>query len=198
MRQLSTPARRAAAGLTGIACACLLSGAAAAQTIPGAPNMVKVAKAQGFCAQRDEGICQEWRFARAPLLRLVADGDEDGMDYAFYQRDAAGEYHYIVRIYPALRDAARPGRLFWGYTWDIADIVVEPGNGQLQVQGSFAHEIEDEGPIENQPWQRRVPVVLFEGTTTQPDITVRAHEFHPITLPALVTEATRSPAPSHP
>ena len=192
MSTLALCAKRKAIGAVFIACAAMAGAEASAQGIA-APNMVKVAKVEGFCAHRDEGICAEWRFTRTPSLRLVADGDEDGMEYAFYQRDAAGKYQYILRIYPALRDTARGDRLFWGYTWDIADIVLEPVADPLQIQASFDHEVVDMGPIEDRPWQKRVPIVLFVGTTTQPDITVTAKEFHATTLPALVVQARRAP-----
>lgn len=185
--------KRAAIGAAVLAATwCVGVGGVAQAAGAGQANMTKVGKADGFCARRDEGICEEWRFTRTPQLRLVADGDEDGMEYVFYQRDPSGQYRYLLRVYPALRDPARPGQLFWGYTWDITDIVLEPGGGPLRVQASFSHAVEDFGPIENQPWQKQVPVVLFVGTTTQPDITIEARDFHVRALPELVEAAARS------
>ncbi len=192
-------ARRAAIGTAVVASTWFAAAAAMAQDAPvGTANMTKVGKADGFCARRDEGICAEWRFTRAPQLRLVADGDEDGMEYVFYRRDPLGRYSYLLRVYPAMRDAARPGQLFWGYTWDITDIVLESGEGPVRVQASFSHAVEDFGPIENQPWQKQVPVVLFVGTATQPDMTVEAQDFQVSALPDLINEARRSPRETKP
>ncbi len=179
-----------AAWAAAVCAACLNPVLASAQTVPKA-NLIKVAKADGFCAQRDEGICLEWRFERTPQLRLVADGDEDGMDYALQERGADGSYRYVLRFYPVLRDPVHRGAYIGVAARDITDIVLVPGEGPLRLQAGFAHDYQDIGAIEDQPWQKRVPVLLVVGKATQPDWKVAVRDFRASTVAALAN-AVRS------
>lgn len=165
--------------LRAMCCLLLLAGPA------GAANMTPVAAADGHChyAEAWGASCHEWRFAHDPSLRFIADGYEDGMEYWFATRRDDGTYAYLVRVFPVLRDPSRPGSLYWGYGWDIHDIVL-PGGGNRML-ATFDHAIVDDGEVDSPDWQQRVPAVLFEGRTTQPGMTVPKLAFFPANVEAL-------------
>lgn len=153
-------------------------------------GMTPVPLAESRCSQYAyvPSICHEWALPSG--IRFVAQGDEDGIEYAFY-RPTDGLYEAFVRVYPVLQDASRPDTLFWGYPWDITDIARpdDPERGDLLA--SFDHDILDDGVAESPAWQRRVPAVLFVGRTTQPQVTVAPLAFRPGTVPGLRSESER-------
>lgn len=161
---------------------------AVASTVSAA-GMVALPASGGFC-ERMDGICYEWQLASEPAVRLVAHGYEDGVEYAFYRR-VRRSYRHLVRIYPALRDDAHGSTLFWGYPWDIQDIAVAPDTHGKAILASFDHAIVDDGEVYSPAWQKRIPVVLFVGRTTQPNMKVPLLDFQALGLATLRRRAER-------
>lgn len=145
--------------------------------------MTAVPEKTGYCANRGDGMCYEWQLEADPSLRVIAYGFEDGIDYSFYRRSRKGDYRRIVDFHPAMQDAARPGQLFWGYAWDIQDIVLAPDGKSFQA--TFDHRIVVDGNGDPMPGQKRYPAVLFVGRTTQPDMTVESLRFQANSIDAL-------------
>jgi hypothetical protein len=48
----------------------------------------------------------------------------------------------------------------------------------------------EDGEVYSQPWQKRIPAVLFTGHTTQPRMKVSKLRFRAVTLPDLKRRAT--------
>jgi len=154
-----------------------------------AAEMAAVPQDAGFCAHMD-GICYEWQLTSDPAVRLVAHGYEDGVEYSFYKK-VRRSYRHLVRIYPALRDDAYNNTLFWGYPWDIQDIAVVPDAKGKAFLATFDHSIVDDGEVYSPAWQKRIPVVLFVGRTTQPNMKVPLLPFQAIRLSTLRARAER-------
>jgi hypothetical protein len=132
--------------------------------------MVAVPKEEAYCRQSD-AYCYEWKVDDEPSLRLVATGYEDGGGFYFCRRSPKGDYRLLFAVYPAMEDARYPGLNFWGYPWDINDVVLSRKGSAMQIRVAFGHAPSDEDRWVP-PTQRLVPYVLFRGVTTQPDIKV--------------------------
>lgn len=145
--------------------------------------MTPVPANAGYCANPGDGRCYEWKIEADPSLRVIAYGFEDGIDYSFYRRDRKGRYRRIVDFHPAMQDSTRPGQLFWGYAWDVHDIVLAPDGKSFQA--TFDHTIVIDGNGDPMPGQKRTPAVLFVGRTTQPDMKVEALRFQANSIDAL-------------
>ena len=156
-------------------------------------GMVPIPRDQGFCRTDQSHYCYEWKLQSDPRQRLVARGDEDGVEYTFQALDARGRHGRPVRIHPVIQDAEHQGRLFWGYAWDIRDIALAADGRSLLA--SFTHTLVAGSNVETPHGQQRIPAVLFSGRTTQPDMTVQPTDFAPSGLAALRTEASRAYTP---
>ena len=156
-------------------------------------GMVPIPRDQGFCRTDQSHYCYEWKLQSDSRRRLVARGDEDGVEYTFQSLDARGRHGRPVRIHPVIQDAEHQGRLFWGYAWDIRDIALA-ADGQ-SLLASFTHTLVDHSNVETLRGQQRIPAVLFSGHTTQPDMTVPLTAFAPSSLAALRAEAHRAYTP---
>jgi len=144
-----------------------------------ASEMTPVEKAAGFCATNQETYCYEWALARIDGLRFVAHGDEDTIEYSLYDADS-GSYDKVVDVFPVLEDPTRPGHLFWGYPWDIADIRLGNVDGKPALLGTRKHgiKVSDEygSPISDEVRT----AILFVGRTTQPEALVEPLNFDPV------------------
>lgn len=134
-------------------------------------EMEPVPEAEAYCKTFDS-YCYEWKFNSDPSLRFIAHGDEDGGVWLFYRRSMEGKYTKLFAVYPAMIDERRKGSIFWGYAWDIEDIVLAPGRG-LSFLAAFNHGFTYDAEWIPPPGQKEVPFVLFKGTATQPDIKVQ-------------------------
>ncbi len=107
---------------------------------------------------------------------ITAYGFEDGIDYSIYKQNlVTGKDSLLLRFNPVLLDSTNKLKPFyWGYPWDIADIVLTHKYNQTLIRCSFNHEIERDGVISIPNWQNKLPVILFYGKTTQPDMPVGA------------------------
>ncbi|MBB5204984.1 hypothetical protein HNQ51_002303 [Inhella inkyongensis] len=144
---------------------------AVASPLAAAANMVAVPKEEAICRNTD-AYCYEWKFAVDPSLRFVATGYEDGGGFYFCRRRPNGDYGLLFAVYPAMLDSKHPGVRFWGYAWDIEDIVLSGGGKAIQFQMAIGGKPEEEGSW-IPPMQRSVPYVLFRGSTTQPEMKVK-------------------------
>lgn len=142
-------------------------------------EMMAISSETGFCGQTEDksAMCYEWSFESRQDLRFVAYGYEDGIEYDFYTLGIDNKYKHVVRVYPVIRDKSRNDVLFWGYPWDIQDIALAPGKRQESVLATFEHDLVDDGEVNSPYWQKRVPAVLFIGSTTHPAMTVPQLKF---------------------
>ncbi len=119
-----------------------------------------------------DSYCYEWKFTRDKTLRFIAHGDEDGGLWMFFRITKSGKYKKLFEVHPALIDSKRPGSLFFGYAWDIEDIVIDLKSRDIKLQVTFDHNFRYDGNVAPNN-QRATPYVLFRGTSTQPDIKVQ-------------------------
>ncbi len=116
-----------------------------------------------------------------PIPEIIsASGYEDGIDYSIYKQNFNGQDDTLLLVFnPVIIDYSRKKKTYWGYPWDIADVLAKPNGGSFELFCSFNHEIETDGDGDNSivpEWQNRVPVIFFSGKTTQPQSTVEKVE----------------------
>ena len=108
-----------------------------------------------------------WWFAQLdddPMLELFRmDGDEDYSDYAIQKLDPkTWQRRDLFKIDPLiLVDEKDPRQTFWGYPWDIRNLIADSSNGQtrlLTAPPSCALE---------EPGEQAGVIVFFTGTPTQ-------------------------------
>jgi len=150
--------------------------------------MVPIPKEESYCGKSD-AYCYEWQFDGDPSLRFVATGYEDGGGFYFCRRGKSGDYKLLFAVYPAMVDSQYPGKLFWGYAWDINDVVRSSKGNSFQLRAAFgAQSTDDDAWIPHM--QRAVPYVLFSGSATQPDMVVRQKlRFESLSLEAIQRRA---------
>ena len=132
---------------------------------------------------------QSWNYIETDFLWFIdldgdsipeiisASGFEDGIDYSIYKQNFNGQEDTLLLVFnPVIIDGSRGKKTYWGYPWDISDVLVKSNGGKFELFCSFNHKIVtggDDGDNSNVPeWQKRVPVILFSGRTTQPQMTV--------------------------
>lgn len=147
-------------------------------------GMSAVSEDEGFCGRSEDksAMCYEWALSASPSIRFIAYGYEDGIEYGFYNLQSDDRYEHILRVHPVVRDSSRSDALFWGYPWDIQDIVLSGDEGDKDVLATFDHAIVDDGEVYSPAWQKQIPAVLFVGRTTQPEMVVTPLKFQPSAL----------------
>ena len=70
---------------------------------------------------------------RSEIIR--AQGFEDGIDYSISKFQDAQQVLLLV-FNPVLRDQIRPGQFFWGYPWDVKNVVTDKGYQLLSSLGN--------------------------------------------------------------
>lgn len=140
------------------------------------------------CAQSGQEFCYEWVLVNASEIRFIAQGDVDGIEYAFYWRNSSGRYQELLRVHPVITESlAKPKPIYhWGYPWDIRDIPVVVSGKSVRLKATLKHEIQSDGVV-SIPKQSAVPVVLFYGKTTQPRMVVPALVFEDISMDSLAS-----------
>ncbi len=99
-----------------------------------------------------------------------ATGYSDGIDYCFIDQDLkTGKDSILFYFNPVILDSDNE---YWGYPWDIKDILVKLENGQVKVKCSLDHDIKRDGEITRPNSQSQFPVICFTGKSTQPNINV--------------------------
>ena len=133
---------------------------------------------------------QVWNYADADFLWFInLDGDsipeiisawgyEDGIDYSIYKQNFNGQDDTLLLVFnPVIIDFSRKKKTYWGYPWDISDVLAKSKGNNFELFCSFNHKIETYGDNSNVPEsQKRVPVIFFSGKTTQPQSTVEKVE----------------------
>ncbi|MEN2400565.1 hypothetical protein GKZ90_0012305 [Flavobacterium sp. MC2016-06] len=101
------------------------------------------------------------------LMELFrSSGEEDGVDCAFYDIKN-NKLEPILYFTPILIDDSKPNNYFYGYAWDISDIVMS-GNKLLSAINDTI--VERDGNFTIPKNQKNLPVIFFKGKTTQPEI----------------------------
>ena len=105
---------------------------------------------------------------------VTANGSSDGIDYSIYKQDLhRGKDSLLLRFNPILIDSTNKLKEYYlGYPWDISDIVLARDSNRTLIHCSVDHDIERDGVIDFPDWQTTLPVILFTGKTTQPEIEV--------------------------
>jgi len=99
-----------------------------------------------------------------------ATGYSDGIDYCFIDQDLeTGKDSILFYFNPVILDNDKK---YWGYPWDITDLIILNDKGLLKVRCSLDHEITRNGEITRPDWQSIFPVICFKGHSTQPNIKV--------------------------
>lgn len=103
---------------------------------------------------------------------VVASGYADGIDYSIY-RNFKNEKSLVFRFSPVLIDSSNKAEPFyWGYPWDIANIVTKKEGARTRILCSFDHGISRAEEIDTPKWQLRMPAIFFTGVSTQPESAV--------------------------
>lgn len=94
-------------------------------------------------------------------------GEEDGIDYAFYDIKN-NKLEPLLYFTPILIDDSKPNNYYYGYAWDISEIVIS--DNKLLSAITINDSIERDGNIQMPKNQRFLPIIFFKGKTTQPEI----------------------------
>ena len=101
---------------------------------------------------------------------LSATGYSDGIDYCFIDQDLkTGNNTILFYFNPVILDSDNE---YWGYPWDIKNLLLKLENGQIKVKCSLDHDVERDGEITRPDSQSQFPVICFTGKSTQPNIKV--------------------------
>jgi len=100
----------------------------------------------------------------------TAFGYEDGIDYALYDLDLkAGTENLLFFLNPII---IAGDNHYWGYSWDIKNMLVKNVDGELKVLSAIDHDIIRDGDVTIPDDQSIVPCVFFNGTSTQPNLKI--------------------------
>jgi hypothetical protein len=101
---------------------------------------------------------------------VSASGFSDGINYCFIDQDlASGKNSVLFYFTPVILESDIE---YWGYLWDIKDLLLKLENGQLRVKCSLDHKVERNGEIIRPDSQSQLPVICFSGESTQPNVNV--------------------------
>ena len=105
---------------------------------------------------------------------VSARGYADGIDYSFYNQNLInGSDTLIFTLNPVLLDSSNKlKQQYWGYPWDITNIITRIRDGKIQIRCSLDHDIIRDSEHYVPDWQHILPVIFFIGKTTQPNIRV--------------------------
>ena len=99
-----------------------------------------------------------------------ANGYEDGIDYAIYDHDLkSGKEILLFYLNPIIIEDEKT---YWGYPWDISDIIIKNENGKVFLKASIDHDIERDGEITLPDPTKKFPAIFFYGHSTQKNIKV--------------------------
>lgn len=96
---------------------------------------------------------------------IRAQGFEDGIDYVVYDI-IEGKQKPLLYFYPALKDEQYKNQIFWGYPWDISELIINSNN---KILVSLSNDFDSDGNITKPKNQKELPFLFFKGKTTQPD-----------------------------
>lgn len=97
-----------------------------------------------------------------------ATGYEDGIDYAvFDQNISSGKDKLLFYLNPVIIEN---GEYFWGYAWDIEDVILKSDAGNIYLKSAFSNDIKRDITTPDSIFS--MPIIFFNGHSTQPDIKV--------------------------
>lgn len=103
---------------------------------------------------------------------FTATGYEDGIDYAFYDQDLKTSQDKLLFYFnPVILEN---GKHYWGYPWDITDLILKSDSKNIYIQSSVDNDIERDGNITIPDTTKPFPAIFFKGHSTQPDMKVEA------------------------
>ncbi|MEI1279607.1 hypothetical protein V6Z05_14860 [Leptospira venezuelensis] len=96
------------------------------------------------------------------------DGDEDYSDYKLACLNTKTMKHKILfNVNPVIK---KKKNLYWGYPWDISDIIISRKGNEILINATIKHHIIEENTDEiphKVLKSKLVPVMFFTGTPTQ-------------------------------
>ncbi|MEQ6119794.1 hypothetical protein [Reichenbachiella sp. MALMAid0571] len=99
-----------------------------------------------------------------------ASGYEDGIDYLLYDLNLEiGKQEILFFFNPIILE---DDKYYWGYPWDIMNMLVKNIDGELKILSSLDHDIIREGEVTFPDDQIIFPCIFFNGTSTQQNINV--------------------------
>jgi hypothetical protein len=75
----------------------------------------------------------------------------------------------LAYVNPVIREN---DKTYWGYPWDISDMMLKKEGNAVYVWASFDHDIVRDGEITTPDPTKKFPAVFFYGHSTQPNIKV--------------------------
>lgn len=92
-------------------------------------------------------------------------GFEDGIDYGFFDLDMkTSEEELIFYFNPVILESEI---YYWGYPWDIQNLITKNIDGEVLKKASINHNIIRDGNITLPEDQPHFPVIFFSGHSTQ-------------------------------
>ena len=115
------------------------------------------------------------RLDSGPMLYLFdLEGDEDSSDYKLKMLDAkTWEPSMIAALGPVIKadSTGYKSSIFWGYPWDIRDLVVKKEKGKVLIYSTIYFPGKDDKALKDFDFDRNgeygMCCVLFSGTPTQ-------------------------------
>ena len=99
-----------------------------------------------------------------------ASGYPEGIDYCFIDLDLKkGTEDTLFYFNPVIIEN---GEMYWGYPWDITDIIIRNEKNRIELSTSIDHKIERDGEITIPKNQTIFPAIFFQGHSTQPNVQV--------------------------
>ncbi|MDI9868938.1 hypothetical protein [Flectobacillus roseus] len=103
---------------------------------------------------------------------FTATGYEDGIDYAFYDQDLKTlQDNLLFYFNPIIIENSKH---YWGYPWDITDLILKYDSQNIYLQSSVDNDIERDGNITIPDTTKQFPAIFFKGHSTQSDMKVEA------------------------
>jgi hypothetical protein len=99
-----------------------------------------------------------------------ATGYEDGIDYAIYDHNLlTGKETLVSYVNPVIIEKEKT---YWGYPWDISDMILKLEGGKVFLRASFDHDIVRDGVVTIPEPKKKFPAIFFNGHSTQPNVSL--------------------------
>jgi hypothetical protein len=104
----------------------------------------------------------------AEIVRAI--GYEDGIDYSLLDPDGTGAKENLICYFnPVIIDG---NAYYWGYPWDIIEIITFQANDIVFLQATLDHSIQRDGQVVIPRSPAKFPAIFFIGQPTHQDMTV--------------------------
>ncbi len=119
---------------------------------------------------------------------IRAQGFEDGIDYGIF-RLKDGQQETMLYFNPVFRDSKYPSQLFWGYPWNVENLVVDK---EYKLRSSVDNEVVRDDDFYMPPNQKQLPYLLFEGKVKDADPfkIENIKPFNNLSLQTIITRAS--------